>query len=81
MRKVCIDCYRIHQIDQGLLEPIDEKEDSDSESEISDLEPEPPIDPFYDPRYDDDDNGSMDSEEREHLWELYWYRMENFADL
>lgn len=84
MRKVCIDCYRIHLTDKGLLEPIEEEEEEyDTQSDFSDFseerEREAPANPFYDERYDEEED-NIDSEDREAMWEMYWYSMENFAD-
>jgi len=84
IQKVCIDCHQKHLIFKGILEPIDEEVDTetdDSYSEISEeREHEAPINPFYDERYDGDENENIDPEELEYLWERYWYNMENYAD-
>ena len=92
MRRVCIDCYRTHLVDTGLLEPIEE--DEDEEDIDSDTESE--ADYYYrvtaggrieyrdeEPEIDPADEAAqeawyaMDDEERRDYWEAYWYRVEN----
>jgi hypothetical protein len=82
INKVCIDCYLKDLTFKGLLEPIDEDcvGDEDSDTDEDDQMCIRDEDEDGSDAERDSDGGSIDSEEREYLWERYWYNMENCAD-